>query len=232
MSALDQATTWAIVAAGGEGRRLGASVPKAFAPYRGRPLLAAAIELFEEHPAVTAMVLVVPAGWEEPAALLADELTAGKVSCAIAGGASRAASVAAGLAQVPADAGAVLVHDAARPLATGELVTRVLQALAGADGAVPGLAVTDTVKRVSGDVVVETLDRDSLVAVQTPQAFRAEALRRAYSVDAAGLAAATDCAALLEAAGLRVAVVAGEAGNLKVTGAGDIATAERLAAAR
>lgn len=223
--------TWAIVAAGGEGRRLGATVPKAFVAYRGRPLLAAAISLLEDHPAVDGVVLVVPAGWEEPAALLADELAAGKVSAAVAGGDTRAASVAAGLEQVPPAAAAVLVHDAARPLATGELVSRVLAALADADGAVPGLPVTDTVKRVADGRVVETIDRGSLVAVQTPQAFRAEALRRAHAVDPQTLAAATDCAALVEAAGLRVAVVPGDPSNLKLTVAGDVAVAERMAAA-
>ncbi|HLK41918.1 MAG TPA: 2-C-methyl-D-erythritol 4-phosphate cytidylyltransferase [Thermoleophilia bacterium] len=227
-----EAGTWAIVAAGGEGRRLGADMPKAFVPYRGRPLLAAAIDLFEDHPAVDGVVLVVPAGWEEPAALLADELAAGKVNCAVAGGDSRAASVAAGLDQVPAQAGVVLVHDAARPLATPELVSRVLAALTDADGAVPGLPMTDTVKRVAGGTVAETLERGSLVAVQTPQAFRAEAIRQAYAVDAATRDASTDCAALVEAAGLRVAVVDGDPDNLKVTVAGDIALAERTAAAR
>ncbi len=92
----------------------------------GRPLLAPSIDLFEDHPAVDRIVLVVPAEWEEPATLLADELAAGKVAAAVPGGATRALSVAAGLAEVAGDAEAVLVHDAARPFASAELVDRVL----------------------------------------------------------------------------------------------------------
>lgn len=222
--------TWAIVVAGGEGRRLGADLPKAFVPFRGRVLLACAVELFEEHPAIAGIVLVVPAGWEESAALLVDELAAGKVAAAVAGGSTRAGSVAAGLAQVPEQVERVVVHDAARPLAAPELVDRVLAGLAGADGAVPAIELADTVKRVAGGRVTETLDRSCLVAVQTPQAFRAEALRRAHA-DPAAAAAATDCAALVEACGRPVAVVAGDPRNLKVTTPADLALAGALAGA-
>jgi len=166
--------TWAIIVAAGEGRRLGAGRPKAFVGFRGRVLLAPAIELVEDHAAVAGVVVVVPDGWEEPATVLAEELAAGKVRAAVAGGATRARSVAAGLAEVPDGAGVVLVHDAARPLASPELVTRVLAGLAGgADGAIPVVPVPDTIKRVRGGEVVETLDRGELCAVQTPQAFLA-----------------------------------------------------------
>ena len=218
---------WAIVAAGGDGRRLGASVPKAFVPFRGRPLLAHAIELFEEHPAVVGMVLVVPAGWEQPASLMADELAAGKVAAAIAGGSTRSDSVAAGLTRVPAEAGVVVVHDAARPLASAALLSRVLAGLEPSAGAVPALPIGDTVKRVEAGVVRETLDRSALVTVQTPQAFRAAALRAGYAADPAAVAAATDCSALVEAAGFQVAAVAGDPVNIKITHPADVALAER-----
>jgi 2-C-methyl-D-erythritol 4-phosphate cytidylyltransferase len=222
--------TWAIIVAAGEGRRLGAGRPKAFVGFRGRVLLAPAIELVEDHAAVAGVVVVVPDGWEEPATVLAEELAAGKVRAAVAGGATRARSVAAGLAEVPDGAGVVLVHDAARPLASPELVTRVLAGLAGgADGAIPVVPVPDTIKRVRGGEVVETLDRGELCAVQTPQAFLAESLRRAYAAPAERLDAATDCASLLETAGMRVAVVDGERTNLKVTEPRDLALAEALA---
>ena len=223
--------TWAIVAAAGEGARLGAGRPKAFAGLGGRPLLARAVELLEEHPAVDGIVLVVPEGWEEPASLLADELAAGKVAAAVAGGAERGLSVAAGLAQVPADAGVVLVHDAARPFADAALVDRLLAALADADGAIPGVPVTDTLKRVEGDRVAETVPRAGLVTVQTPQAFRAEALRRGYAAGPEAVAAATDCAALVEAAGGRVVVVAGDPANVKITSAADLRRADGSAVA-
>jgi 2-C-methyl-D-erythritol 4-phosphate cytidylyltransferase len=222
--------TWAIVVAGGEGARLGADLPKAFVRLGGRPLLAHSIDLFEDHPAVDRMVLVVPAEWEEPATLLADELAAGKVAAAVPGGETRALSVAAGLGEVAARAEAILVHDAARPFASPELVARLLAALEGHDGAVPTLPVTDTVKRVREGVVAETLDRGELRSVQTPQAFRAPALRQAFEGPAEAVRAATDCASLVEAAGFAVAAVAGEPGNLKITAPEDLTRAEaRLA---
>jgi 2-C-methyl-D-erythritol 4-phosphate cytidylyltransferase / 2-C-methyl-D-erythritol 2,4-cyclodiphosphate synthase len=222
--------TWAIVVAGGEGTRLGADLPKAFVPLGGRPLLAHSIDLFEDHPAVDRMVLVVPAGWDEPASLLADELAAGKVAAAVPGGETRALSVAAGLARVAGDAEAILVHDAARPFASAALVDRLLAALGEHDGAIPALPVTDTVKRVRGGVVAETLDRGELRSVQTPQAFRAAVLRQAFSGPPETVRGATDCASLVEAAGFTVAAVKGEPDNMKITAPEDLARAQaRLA---
>ncbi|MCU1486024.1 MAG: ispD [Actinomycetia bacterium] len=136
----------------------------------------------------------------------------------VAGGATRSASVRAGLAVVPDDAEVVVVHDAARPAASPALFAAVVAAVRdGADAALPGVPVVDTIKRVVGDVV-ETLDRSELVAVQTPQAFRASALRAAH----AGGAEATDDGALVEATGGRVVVVPGEPDNLKVTTPADL----------
>jgi 2-C-methyl-D-erythritol 4-phosphate cytidylyltransferase / 2-C-methyl-D-erythritol 2,4-cyclodiphosphate synthase len=223
----DLLTSWAIVVGAGDGRRLGDDRPKAFVGLGDEVMLARSVRMLDDHPALDGIVLVVPEGWEEPATLLADDLVAGKVAAAVTGGSTRAASVAAGLAAVPDDTDLILVHDAARPFATPELVSRVLEALGQADGAVPGVPVTDTVKRVSAGFVVETPDRSALVAVQTPQGFRADMLRRAYARPAELLAAATDCASLVEAAGGRVAVVAGDAANLKVTTPDDLAEARR-----
>jgi 2-C-methyl-D-erythritol 4-phosphate cytidylyltransferase len=128
------------------------------------------------------------------------------------------------LEEVPAEAAVVLVHDAARPLLPEEVIERVLAPLSeGWDGVVPAVPLADTVKRVEGDRVVETLPRDDLVAVQTPQAFLADTLRRAVSGD---VSAATDCASLVEAAGGRVKVVEGDPRLLKVTAAGDLALVE------
>jgi 2-C-methyl-D-erythritol 4-phosphate cytidylyltransferase len=133
--------------------------------------------------------------------------------------------VRAGLAAVPTDAAIVVVHDAARPLATGALYAAVVDAVrAGADGALPGLPVADTLKRVDGDTVTATVSREGLVAAQTPQAFRAEALRAAHA--AAG--EATDDAALVEAAGGKVVIVPGDPLNLKLTAPRDLAVAAAL----
>ena len=130
---------------------------------------------------------------------------------------------------VPADAEIVVVHDAARPLAEPELFDRVVAAVrAGADGAIAAAPVTDTVKRVAGDRVVETLDRSVLVAVQTPQAFSAAILRAAHGGDLE----ATDDAALVEGAGGTVVVVTAPGWNLKITEPDDLAVAEALLKAR
>jgi 2-C-methyl-D-erythritol 4-phosphate cytidylyltransferase len=171
-------------------------------------------------------VIVAPPGWEEPSILLAEELSAGKVSACVAGGATRSESVRAGVAEVPEDAAVILVHDAARPFLPEEVIERVLTSLGEEwDGAVPGLRVTDTIKRAGEDGrVLETLERDGLVTVQTPQAFVASTLRRAVEADGD----ATDCAALVEAAGGRVRVVEGDARLLKVTTHSDLVHLERL----
>ncbi len=137
----------------------------------------------------------------------------------VPGGATRSESVRAGLAAVPNDAAIICVHDAARPLASMELYDVVIAAVrAGADGAVPGVPVTDTIKVVDGHVVTATLERATLVAVQTPQAFRASVLRDAHQ----GQGAATDDAALVEGLGGRVVVVAGESTNRKITTIDDL----------
>ena len=206
-------STWAVLAAGGSGERLGSDRPKAFARLGELPLLAESLGRLEESDWVDSIVVVVPSGWEEPAILLAEELGAGKVAGVVPGGATRAESVRLGVMEVPDDAAVILVHDAARPVLSEEVVERVLVPLSeGWDGVVPALPVADTVKRVRGEEVVETLPRDELVAVQTPQAFLADALRRAVEGGEA-----SDCAALVERAGGRVRVVEGDPRLLKVT---------------
>src|SRR3954454_9833396 len=144
-------SVWAIVAAAGRGDRLGADRPKAFVGLGQRVLLAESLERLGECEAIDAIVVAAPQGWEEPAILLAEELGAGKVVSVVPGGETRTASVAAALAEVAEDAGVVLVHDAARPLVTDAVVERLLAAVgAGWDGAVPGVPLPDTVKRVEG----------------------------------------------------------------------------------
>ena len=215
----------AVLAAAGSGERLGADRPKAFVRLGDRPLLAESLERLEESSWVDGIVIAAPPGWEEPAILLAEELGCGKVNACVTGGSTRAESVRLALAEVPADAAVVLVHDAARPLLQDEVVERVLAPLGeGWDGAVPALPLADTVKRVRGDEVVETLDRSELRTVQTPQAFVASVLRDAYS---AASGDASDCASLVEARGGRVKVVPGDPRLLKVTDAADL---ERVAA--
>jgi 2-C-methyl-D-erythritol 4-phosphate cytidylyltransferase len=217
-------SVWAILAAAGRGERLGGNRPKAFAKLRGRPLLAESLERLEASDWVDAIVIAAPAGWEEPSILVAEELGCAKVASCVAGGQTRAESVRAGVDEVPGDAAAVLVHDAARPLLPDDVIERVLTALNdGWDGAVPVLPLADTIKRVDGPRVVETLVRGELVAAQTPQAFVASVLREAVAGDLAG---ATDCSSLVEARGGRVAAVPGDPRLLKVTSPEDLGLIE------
>ncbi|MGH9043039.1 MAG: 2-C-methyl-D-erythritol 4-phosphate cytidylyltransferase [Acidimicrobiia bacterium] len=200
---------WGLVVAAGAGSRFGAA--KQFASLAGRRVVDWSVGTARS--ACEAVVVVLPADhvWDGP-----------PVAAAVPGGDSRSDSVRAGLAVIPAGAEIVVVHDAARPLAPSALFGAVIDAVrAGADGAVPALAVPDTVKRVDGDRVMETLDRSALVLVQTPQAFRADVLRAAL----AGGAQATDEAALVELAGGKVVTVPGDPLNLKITTPHDLARA-------
>ena len=215
-----------MLVAAGRGERLGLDRPKSFAPLRGRPLLAESLARIEASEWVDGIVVVAPEGWEEPAILLAEELGCGKVAACITGGNTRGKSVAGGVAEVPDDALFMLVHDAARPVLPDQVIERVLGPLSeGWDGAVPGFAVSDTVKRVEHEQVVETVSRDGLFAVQTPQAFVASVLREALQGD---LSSASDCASLVEARGGRVKVVEGDPRLLKVTTAADLVLVESL----
>src|SRR5919197_1317751 len=217
-------SVWAVLAAAGRGERLGSDRPKAFARLGGRPLLAESLERLEGSDWIEFIVIAAPAEWEEPAILLSEELGAGKVSSVVTGGASRSESVREALAEVADDAAVVLAHDAARPLLPDEVIERVLAPLnEGWDGVVPGMPLSDTVKRVEGDRVVETLPRGELVAVQTPQAFIASVLREALSGD---VSAASDCASLVEANGGRVKLVEGDPRLLKITSPEDLALVE------
>jgi 2-C-methyl-D-erythritol 4-phosphate cytidylyltransferase len=203
---------WTIVVGGGSGRRFGGQ--KQFERIAGRRIIDLACEAAAA--AGDGVVIVVPAE-------LADRENA------VAGGETRSASVRAGLAAVPDEATIICVHDAARPFATAGLFKAVVDAVAaGADGAVPGVPVADTIKVVDGDgVVLATPDRESLVAVQTPQAFRAQALRLAHAAGDDG----TDDATLVERQGGRIVVVPGEPGNRKITHPDDLAWARRRMAA-
>jgi 2-C-methyl-D-erythritol 4-phosphate cytidylyltransferase len=188
------------------------------------PMLAEPLRRLDESDWIDAVVVVAPPEWEEPAILLAEEIGASKVTACVTGGETRGDSVCAGVAEVPEDAAVIVVHDAARPLLPDEVIGRVIEALGeGFDGAVPALRMADTVKRVDGHLVVETLDRSELVTVQTPQAFVAPVFRACVE----SAQATTDCASLLELSGGRVRIVQGDERLLKVTSRADL---ERVAA--
>jgi 2-C-methyl-D-erythritol 4-phosphate cytidylyltransferase len=203
-------TVVGVVPAGGSGERLGADRPKAFVVCAGKPLIDWSLVVLES--VCDRVVVAAPPDW----------LRDGWVE----GGPSRSASVRNALAAAP-EARTVVVHDAARPLVTRELVEACVGALMGVDGAIAAAPVTDTIKEAYPDgTVTRTLDRSRLWAVQTPQVFRADSLRRALDVDDDTLAAATDDASLVEAAGGSVRVVEAPPENFKVTTADDLARAE------
>jgi 2-C-methyl-D-erythritol 4-phosphate cytidylyltransferase len=226
-------SVWAIVVAGGAGRRYGRT--KQFELLAGRPLHAWAVEAARS--VAHGVVLVLPAQFEvealevdleggppgAPGRSSARSHRSDRPDIVVTGGETRAASVRAGLRAVPTDAGVIVVHDAARPLASPSLFEAVVREVrSGASGVVPGLGVPDTVKRVEGRKVRATIDRRDLVRVQTPQGFRARTLREAH----AGEPEATDDSSLLEAIGIPVVVVEGEEHNLKITTPPDLALAE------
>jgi len=221
-------SVWAVLAAAGSGDRLGADRPKAFARLGDEPLLAQSLKRLDDSEWVDFIVVAAPPGWEEPAILLAEELGCSKVSACVTGGATRGESVARALAEVPEDAAVVLVHDAARPLVSDDVIERVLTALnEGWDGALPALRLADTIKRVDDEGrIVETLNRDELRAVQTPQAFVASVLRDAYAKG--DIAVATDCSSLVEARGGRLKVVEGDPKLIKITDAVDLGRIDAL----
>ena len=205
-----------IIPAGGSGERLGADRPKAFVVCAGRPLIEWSLEVLGE--VCDRVVVAMPQGYDEG-------------SDRVRGGESRSASVRNALAAAP-EAEIAVVHDAARPLVTRELVERCLAAVGpGIDGAIAAIPKTDTVKDVAPDGrVLRTLDRSALWAVQTPQVFKADVLRRALERDAAALAAATDDAWLVDDAGGVIAVVESYPENLKITRESDLRIAEALLA--
>jgi 2-C-methyl-D-erythritol 4-phosphate cytidylyltransferase len=213
----------AIVLAAGAGRRLGAEIPKAFLPIGDRPMLAVAAAAAAASPAIAAIVVAAPAGYEDAAIGCLEGLPV--PATVVVGGATRQASVRAALAVLDGPE-IVAIHDAARPFAPPDLFTEVVRAVAsGADGAIPVIALTDTVKRLDGLRVVDTVPRDDLGLAQTPQAFRVEALRRAHEEATHAGYSVTDDAMLLERVGSVVAVP-GDPRNFKITSMLDLARAE------
>ncbi|WIE75311.1 2-C-methyl-D-erythritol 4-phosphate cytidylyltransferase [Curtobacterium sp. MCSS17_007] len=221
-----------VVVAAGSGTRLGIGDAKAFVPVAGELMLTRAVRTVFTLAEPTAVVVVAPAARLDECRALVTAVAgpAANLTVVVAGGADRHASVQAGLAALPDGVEWVGVHDAARCLTPAAQFDAVFaRARATGDGVVPALPVTDTVKRVEGDVVVETVDRSALVGVQTPQVFPLDALRRAYAV---AERSETDDAGVFHAAGGMVRTVPGDADAFKITTRWDLARAEALVASR
>jgi 2-C-methyl-D-erythritol 4-phosphate cytidylyltransferase len=211
----------ALLVAAGRGERLGSDGPKAFVRCGGRPMLEWSVDALRAA-GIKRIVVALPAGYDAPPRCIG-----------VTGGQERSHSVRAALHAAGDAADVVLVHDAARPLVTAQIVRDCLAALQGdVEAAVAAAAVTDTVKEAEGHDVVRTLDRSRLWAIQTPQVFRARALHRVLAQDDVVLARATDDASLIEARGGRVVVVPCPRDNFKVTTPEDLQLAELVLAAR
>ena len=217
-------TVTALIVAAGKGERLGAGVPKQYRMLGGKPVLRWAVESLIDHPAVRSTRVVIGAGQEEQATAAISGLDVGDL---IEGGVERSDSVLAGLAAISGEA--VLIHDAARPFCPAAVIDRLVAQLEFSEGAAPVLAVGDTLARGHRNLD-EPVDRTGLVRVQTPQAFRLEALRHAYGIWPGG--APTDETTVLLAAGLQVATVAGDPALEKLTTAADFQRAEQWIAGR
>jgi 2-C-methyl-D-erythritol 4-phosphate cytidylyltransferase/2-C-methyl-D-erythritol 2,4-cyclodiphosphate synthase len=219
----------AVIVAAGRGERAAADVPKQYRDIAGEPMIRPTLAAFLDHPQIALVQPVIHPGDE----MIYRAATAGlkNISPPVAGGATRQASVRAGLEALTASApDLVLIHDAARPFLTGALISRAIAAGKASGAAVPGIVIADTVKAIAADATVaETLDRGRLRMVQTPQSFAFDAILKAHRrATAAGLETFTDDAALAEWAGHRVSIFEGEAANVKVTTNEDFARAEML----
>jgi len=237
---LNEAFAWgkagAVVVSAGTGKRMGAAISKQYLPIGGKPIVVHALEAFETAK-VTSIVLVVGADDVQFAQGLVKQYRLNKVVAVVPGGTERQHSVRLGLealARVFPDVAWVLVHDAARPLVTPEVMERCLEAAANGSGAaVPAVPVKDTIKSVNDDgVILATPERKSLWAVQTPQAFRYDLLWEAHQKAAAEQVLGTDDAMLVERLGIAVSISEGDYRNVKVTTPDDLAWVERLITAR
>ncbi len=219
-----------IIVAGGRGARVGSAVPKQLLELGGQSILRRSVVACDAHPAVGELVVVLPGDLIDDGASLVGPTS--RPCRIVAGGARRQDSVRAGFEALSAEASVVLVHDAARPFVTPEVIDRVIEGAERVGAAVPGVRVADTVKRASilpGAEIVETVSRDGLWLAQTPQGFRRDVLARAVAAGA-GAADATDEARLVEVAGGRVVMVEGDRRNVKITTNEDVAEARRVLA--
>jgi 2-C-methyl-D-erythritol 4-phosphate cytidylyltransferase len=215
-----------IVAAAGAGTRLGRG-NKALVELNGRTMLARVVELFLDMDEITRVAVVAPPARLEQCQSEVDRLAPTKPVLVCPGGESRQQSVRAGLKALE-DCEYVLVHDAARPLASATLVRRVIAAAQRSGAAIPGIQPRDAVKRVEGNRLVESLDRSRLVLAQTPQGFRYQLLEQAHFQAADAGLEGDDDAQLVAASGHPVTVVPGEPTNLKLTTPADLEVMEAL----
>ncbi len=219
----------AIILAAGRGERMGGKVDKAFIGLGPRPIVAYSLLVFESSPEIGAIVLVVRGDRVESTRELCNELGISKLFAIVEGGSLRQDSVRAGLAALPSEAGIVAIHDSARPLVTHELISATIDSARKTGSGVAARKIVDTIKVVTeGNVATSTLDRSNLWAVETPQTFDTELIRRAYDAVAEAGQTVTDDAGAIEFIGERARLVDSRKPNFKITVSDDLAVAEKL----
>lgn len=219
----------AVIVAAGRGARLGASIPKAFLELAGKPLFAHSLAVFDNHPAIAQIVVVAPADRLRQTAGLAAEAGVSTPLSIVAGGGERWESVRNGAAECAEHIGWVLVHDAARPFVTPEVVDTLLETADNYRAAVTATEVVDTVRRFDGDRAGETVDRHTLVRVGTPQLFGRDELRRGFELAAELSSPPTDEAVLMQHLGIDVGIAWGDPMNFKITSPRDLELAHLVA---
>jgi 2-C-methyl-D-erythritol 4-phosphate cytidylyltransferase / 2-C-methyl-D-erythritol 2,4-cyclodiphosphate synthase len=228
----------AIIAAGGRGERLGGPALKQLLPIAGRPILDRSVSAFLTHPAIAEVIVALPQSLvDDPPVYLRPRADTGKALRLVAGGERRQDSVANAFRAAARESEVVVIHDAARPFVTADLITRTIAAAVESGAAVAAVEARETVKRAEAEggrhvLVSETLPRETIYLAQTPQAFRRDVLAAAFEFARRTNAQGTDEAALAEAAGHRVRLVEGVASNVKITTPDDLVIAEAIARER
>lgn len=216
-------SVFVIIVAAGAGKRFGA--PKLNALLKGKKILDYSLETFNNHPGIFEIVLVLRETSERSFFLDRYE----KLKTVAAGGARRQDSVFSGFQQIsPAQGDIVLIHDAARPLVKAELINKIIKKAKAKGAAIPVLPVSDTIKKINGEVVSQTIDRQGLYHIQTPQGFSCEILTKAYRANKEDKGLYTDESALVEKFGQEVFVVPGDPSNVKITVPEDLKVVEAL----
>jgi 2-C-methyl-D-erythritol 4-phosphate cytidylyltransferase len=219
----------AIIVAAGSGARLGASVPKAFVQLGDMPLFAHSLLVFDSHPSISEIVLVVSKDWIEMARNIAQSHRAAKCKTVVAGGEHRWQSAAEGVGATSADTQWVMIHDAARPFVTHAVIDSLLPTMEKFKGAVTVTPEVDTIRRFSGDRVLETIDRSSIVRIGTPQMFHKQTLLDSFAAAPKLPQPPTDEAMLMELRGIPVGLSWGDPGNFKITTPDDLAIGQAIA---
>jgi 2-C-methyl-D-erythritol 4-phosphate cytidylyltransferase len=223
---------WAVIPAAGLGKRMNAGIPKQWIELKGKPVLSYTVEVFESDSSCKGIVLAANQQEIEQMHEFVQTFGYKKVHHVVQGGSERQQSVYEGLKAVPADCGLVLIHDAARPFITQHLIDQLVKKAEGTGSAVLAVPVKDTVKRVIQEMVEETIDRSSLWAVQTPQAFRLSVVREAHELAVKQNYMGTDDASLVEWMGKTVAIVMGDYHNIKLTTSDDLLFGQAILAER